>query len=132
MFPFWDHSERKQPPSGNGWKVVDWFMCPVTLSTHRLVLRPWKPEDLDPFAALNADPEVMRYFPSVRSRKESDASAAAARRALEARGWGLWAVERPGVAPFIRNSEKPRPLGRGGRGGGSGLAPGPQRTYTSL
>ena len=58
-------------------------------------------EDLAPFAALNADPAVMEHLPAVLSRAESDALAARVRGELAERGFGLWAVEVPGVAPFI-------------------------------
>ncbi len=34
-----------------------------TLVTPRLRLREWRDSDLAPFAALNADSQVMRYFP---------------------------------------------------------------------
>lgn len=71
------------------------------LRTQRLLLRPWRPEDLATFAALNADPEVMRHFPSVLSRAESDAFAARVMHRFDDQGWGLWAAEAPGVAPFI-------------------------------
>ena len=40
------------------------------LRTERLVLRDWRDEDLDPFAALNSDPEVMRFMPKLLSRDE--------------------------------------------------------------
>ena len=66
------------------------------LRTDRLLLRGWRESDLEPFAALNADPEVMRYFPAPMSREESDALAARAAGALADRGWGLWAVDRDG------------------------------------
>ncbi len=69
--------------------------------TERLLLRQWRDEDLAPFAALNADPEVMAYFPSVPSGAESDASAARLRAFLDANGYGFWALEVPGVAPFV-------------------------------
>lgn len=72
-----------------------------TLTTARLVLRPWRDDDLAPFAALNADPRVMEFFPAVLSRAESDALAARIRLHMEAHGFGLWAVEVPGEAPFI-------------------------------
>ena len=36
----------------------------------RLGFRPWTPEDVDEFAKLNADEEVMRYFPKTLSRQE--------------------------------------------------------------
>lgn len=45
----------------------------LVIETERLLLRPWTDEDREPFAAMTADPEVMRYFPSVLDRQESDA-----------------------------------------------------------
>jgi len=62
-----------------------------------LVLRQWRDCDLEPFAAMNADPEVMRYFPAVLSRAETAASLQRMRSAIDERGWGLWAVEVEGV-----------------------------------
>lgn len=64
-----------------------------TLTTARLTLRQWRATDLEPFAALNADPEVMRYMPRALSRAESDAFAESAGGELARRGWGLWALE---------------------------------------
>ncbi|KYG64138.1 GNAT family acetyltransferase [Bdellovibrio bacteriovorus] len=43
----------------------------VRLETERLIIRRWKPEDLDSFAALCADPEVMEHFPATLSRQET-------------------------------------------------------------
>ncbi|MBX3246073.1 MAG: GNAT family N-acetyltransferase [Myxococcales bacterium] len=73
------------------------------LTTARLLLRPWRDEDLAPFAALNADPRVARFLPSTLSRAESDAFAARIRAAFERDGLGLWAVERRDhpARPFI-------------------------------
>jgi len=71
------------------------------LQTPRLLLRPWRDADLAPYAALNADREVMRHFPALLSREESDAQAERIRAKLDAQGWGLWAVEVKGGAPFI-------------------------------
>ena len=73
----------------------------TTLKTKRLILRPWKETDLAPFAALNADSNVMKYFPSTLSREESDNMAHRIRSKIEERGWGLWAVAIPGTADFI-------------------------------
>jgi len=73
---------------------------PVSLESARLLLRPWRDVDLAPFAALNADPRVMEHFPSVYDRAQSDATAARIRGGFDERGWGLWAVEIPGVTPF--------------------------------
>lgn len=73
---------------------------PPTLRTPRLVLRPWHGADLEPFAALNADPEVMEHFPGALSRRESDAAARRIQSHFEERGFGLWAVEICGVSRF--------------------------------
>ncbi len=73
----------------------------TVLRTQRLLLRPWRPDDLAPFAALNADPEVMRHFPSVFSQEASDAAAERIIGQFDEQGWGLWVAEVPGVAPFI-------------------------------
>ncbi|MGN6170636.1 MAG: GNAT family N-acetyltransferase [Solirubrobacteraceae bacterium] len=71
------------------------------LSTSRLLLREWRDSDLAPFAQLNADPEVMRYFPSVLDRAQSDEFAVRAQATFARQGWGLWAAEVPGIAAFI-------------------------------
>ena len=76
-------------------------MDPVTIETERLLLRPWRDSDLAPFAALNADPEVMEFLPNVLTRQESDAFAARIRAHFAARGYGLWAVEVVGGASFV-------------------------------
>jgi RimJ/RimL family protein N-acetyltransferase len=69
--------------------------------TARLTPRGWRDEDLAPFAVMNADPAVMEWLPATLSRAESDALAARIRAELAERGFGLWALEVPGVAPFI-------------------------------
>ncbi|HEX4901477.1 MAG TPA: GNAT family N-acetyltransferase [Acidimicrobiales bacterium] len=76
-------------------------MAPPELRTERLVLRQWREDDRDAWAAMNADPRVMEHFPSTLTRAEADQWLEFNRDRLEARGWGLWAVEVPGVAPFI-------------------------------
>lgn len=73
----------------------------MEIQTLRLLLRPWRVEDLVPFAALNADPRVMAHFPGTLGCAASDALAADIQADLEANGFGLWAVEVPGIAPFI-------------------------------
>jgi RimJ/RimL family protein N-acetyltransferase len=71
------------------------------LATRRLLLREWREEDLAPFAALNGDPEVMRYFPAPLTRAESDGFARFVQGLIAVQGWGLWAVEVRDGAPFI-------------------------------
>ena len=75
---------------------------PITsLRTPRLVLRQWRDGDLEPFAALNADPRVMEHFPSVLTRAESDRVAEAVRSSIAARGFGFWAVEMIETGEFV-------------------------------
>jgi RimJ/RimL family protein N-acetyltransferase len=64
-------------------------------------LRPWRPDDLVPFRALGANPGVMEFFPATLSPAESDDFARQLMDDFAARGWGMWAVEIPGAAPFI-------------------------------
>jgi len=71
------------------------------LRTARLRLRAWRPGDRAPFAALNADPDVMAWLPRTLTREESDALADRIEAAFERQGFGLFAVEAPGVAPFL-------------------------------
>jgi 3-dehydroquinate dehydratase / shikimate dehydrogenase len=74
----------------------------VTIATERLLLRPWRADDRPAFAALNADPLVMEWFPETLTRERSDALAERIERLMEEHGgWGVWAVEVPGVADFI-------------------------------
>jgi len=66
---------------------------PLELRTERLRLRRFRPADLEPFAALNADPRVMEHLIRTLSRDESDALAARIEEHFEAHGFGLFAVE---------------------------------------
>ena len=63
------------------------------LTTERLILRRWTDEDREPFADLNADTEVMRYFPNTLTKDESDALVERIKQGFAANGFGLWAVE---------------------------------------
>jgi RimJ/RimL family protein N-acetyltransferase len=70
------------------------------LTTQRLVMRPWKDEDLSAFAAMNDDADVMAFMPKRLSREESDALALRIREQIDTAGWGLWALEVTGIARF--------------------------------
>jgi RimJ/RimL family protein N-acetyltransferase len=65
------------------------------LRTARLTLRGWRPEDREPFAALNADPCVMRHIAGggPLGREASDALLGRLEAHWAAHGFGLWAVE---------------------------------------
>lgn len=71
------------------------------LVTDRLCLRQWRDADLAPFAALNADPEVMRYFPAPLTQAQSDELAGFIHGVIEREGWGLWAVQVTDGPSFI-------------------------------
>ena len=67
------------------------------LRTERLLLREWREQDREPFAALNADPAVMEHFPAPLSRAQSDDLVDRIRTHFAVHGYGLWAVEVDGV-----------------------------------
>jgi RimJ/RimL family protein N-acetyltransferase len=64
-----------------------------TLHTKRLMLRQWKDSDFAAFAKMNADEEVMQYFPNTLTEIQSDHFASTLKSLISTRGWGLWAVE---------------------------------------
>lgn len=66
------------------------------VTTPRLVLRRWQPGDLDSFAALNSDPEVMRHFPSTYDRSATAAMITAweAKSTAKASDCGRWSAPR--------------------------------------
>jgi len=71
-----------------------------TLTTTRLTLRQWRSGDLEPFAALNADPAVMEFMPALLTREQSARFIEGAAADLERRGFGLWAVEERASGAF--------------------------------
>ena len=80
------------------------------LNTERLLLRPWRVADREHFAAMNADPRVMRHFPNALTREESDALADRIEAGFQANGFGAWAVEVHGVTSFAGFVGLNRPL----------------------
>jgi RimJ/RimL family protein N-acetyltransferase len=66
------------------------------IETARLVLRGWEARDLDPYAALCADPEVMRYIAdgSLHARDRAAAAIASFTSAWAERGYDLWCIAR--------------------------------------
>jgi ribosomal-protein-alanine N-acetyltransferase len=71
------------------------------LPTERLLLRRWRALDRAPFAAMNADPDVMEHFPAALSRAQSTAMIERIEACFEHRGYGLWALEIPERERFI-------------------------------
>ncbi len=73
----------------------------IEVDTERLQLRQWCAADRKPFAALNADPKVMEFFPAPLDRAASDSMADRCQSLIAERGWGLWAVARKDIHDFI-------------------------------
>jgi RimJ/RimL family protein N-acetyltransferase len=89
-----------------------------TIRTGRLVMRRWREADREPYAALNADPEVMRFFPATLSRAASDASVDRMEDLFDRQGFGLWALEVSATGEFIGfTGLNPMPPGVPGAGG---------------
>lgn len=64
------------------------------IATERLILRDWRDDDLDPFAAMCADPEVMRHLDGVIDRDAAAETIARQRHFIARDGRGFWAIER--------------------------------------
>ena len=73
----------------------------VELKTERLILRQWKKKDYPYFAKMNADPDVMEFYPSTLTQSESNAMADRIKAFIIERSWGFWAVEVIETGQFI-------------------------------
>jgi RimJ/RimL family protein N-acetyltransferase len=73
----------------------------IFIETPRLILRQWKQSDEEPYISLNADPEVMEYFPSVKTPTETLAQIERIAAYIDKNGYGFWAVERKDNQQFI-------------------------------
>lgn len=73
----------------------------IEVETERLWLRQWRLDDREPFAAMNADPQVMEFFPAPLDRAASDAMADRCQLLIEERGWGFWAAECKETHEFV-------------------------------
>jgi ribosomal-protein-alanine N-acetyltransferase len=73
---------------------------PFTLRGERVLLRDWRDDDLPAWVAMNADPAVRGYFPSVLDEAAALGEASRIRAHAEREGFTFWALEIPGVADF--------------------------------
>ena len=71
------------------------------LETPRLRLRRWQPSDEAPFAAMNADPESMQYFPAPITREQACLAIALFEQNFDRLGYGFWAVEMKDGGAFV-------------------------------
>ena len=70
-------------------------------NTERLAFRVWQDHHCAPFAAMNCDPEVMRFFPALLSAEQSNAGIDRWRQQFEELGWSNWAVEKLDTGEFL-------------------------------
>lgn len=89
---------KKRLPRDHGSR---WLGSMAELRTDRLVLRRWRDSDLEPWAAMNADPEVREHLGDLLTREQSDASVAQFQAEFDQRGYGWWAVEVQATGEFI-------------------------------
>lgn len=76
-------------------------MTPTIIETERLILRQWREDDFDAFAAMATDAEVMEFLLPLPDRAASNDVAKRLKAHIAEHGFGFWALEAPGVAPFI-------------------------------
>jgi RimJ/RimL family protein N-acetyltransferase len=89
-----------------------------SIHTERLLMRRWRDADRGPFAAMNADPEVMRYFPAALDRVASDGFLDRMEALFQRQGFGLWALEEAATGRFLGfTGLNPMPPGVPGAGG---------------
>jgi len=72
-----------------------------TIRTDRLLMRRWRDSDRAPFAALNGDPETMRFFPETMDQAASDALVDRIEARFDQHGYGLWALEIAATGQFV-------------------------------
>jgi RimJ/RimL family protein N-acetyltransferase len=88
------------------------------IQTDRLLMRRWQDADREPFAALNADPETMPYFPDTIDQAASDSFVDRIEARFDEQGYGLWALELAATGEFIGYTGlNPLPDGVPGAGG---------------
>jgi RimJ/RimL family protein N-acetyltransferase len=84
------------------------FSASGKMTSDSILLRQWRDDDLEPYAEMNADTEVMRFFPQPLTKAESKESLMWLRAGIELRGWGLWAVEVEGAFAGFTGLAEPK------------------------
>jgi RimJ/RimL family protein N-acetyltransferase len=73
----------------------------VRLTSRRLILRDWRDSDLEPWAEMNADPEVRRFLGPPLTYEQAEAWMLTFRDDLDRYGFGIWALEIRASGEFI-------------------------------
>jgi RimJ/RimL family protein N-acetyltransferase len=71
------------------------------MRTERLILRDWRESDLEPWAAMNVDPEVRRYLGRPMTAAQAGAWVLNFQDDLDRYGYGFWALEVQATGEFI-------------------------------
>jgi len=71
------------------------------ITTERLVLRPWREDDLDDLARMCGDPDVMADYPARQTRSEAADRLARYRKTFEVHGFTRWALVGRNNGKFI-------------------------------
>src|SRR5690606_905398 len=97
------HRRRRagDPAGGRARRAVSTSPGVPVRHTRRLVLRAFGEPDREPFAALNADPEVVRHLQGPSGRERSDAFVDRIAACWSERGYGLWALELRSTGEFL-------------------------------
>lgn len=95
-------SLARPPVAGTAAANLAWLACgEPTVRTRRLLLRPWRDADREPFAIMNSDPRVMEHFVEPYSRERSDSFLDRIRSRWGELGYGLWATKRLDTSAFV-------------------------------
>lgn len=73
----------------------------IYIETPRLILRSWKDEDILPFAKLNSDPNVMKYFLKPLTYEESVEFMQSIKDEIALYGYGTYAIEEKASGAFV-------------------------------
>jgi RimJ/RimL family protein N-acetyltransferase len=73
----------------------------IEIKTDRLVLRSWRDSDLDPWAEMNADPEVRAHLGPLLTREQAAASMRRFQEGIDRDAYGFWALELRATGEFI-------------------------------
>ncbi|MEM6800048.1 MAG: GNAT family N-acetyltransferase [Bacteroidota bacterium] len=77
------------------------MQSPYILKTERLGLRTWRENDLESLARMNADPEVMRYFPSTLTKSKTEQMLQRLQQHFETHGYTYYAAESLDTREFM-------------------------------
>ena len=76
-------------------------MTPITLTTSRLLLRPWHDADVEAFVAMFDDPAVMEFLLPPADRAAIESMVGRIRAHFDRHGYGWWAAELQETGAFI-------------------------------